>query len=104
MKQLRAMRRQIQIQPALLQIFSFALVRCVAQTVSHFPAKVGEALRVERGVALALMRREIHDDQVKFLWCRLPLDENKILVRRISRPRFVWSENFPIAATDSRLA
>ena len=48
------------------------------------------------------MRRKIHDDQIKFIWRRLPLNKDKVLPCGISRPGFPRTKNFSFTAIDGR--
>lgn len=100
MKQLRAMRRHVEIQAAFLQIVSLAFVCFVTESVTHLPSGTDELREAQRRVALGLMRCKVYDDQIKFVWFRLPLNENKILLRRISPPGFMWAKKFSFAAAD----
>ena len=65
MEQLRAVFGQIQVKSVVLQICAVSLVFFIAQQIFQPPVAGVEALDGQRDKALAAVRRQIHNDEIK---------------------------------------
>ena len=103
MKQLCAVRRQVQIEAVFLQADPVALMRFTAQQVVHLPGVVHQFRRGERHAALAAVRREVHHDEIEIRRSHLPLHGDKILRRGIFRPGRGGVKRFAFSMPNGRL-
>ena len=104
MKQLRAVRRQVEIQATLDEFLAVAFVDLVAQQISQLPIVRGYIRNTQRHVTLARVRRDVNDGQIEDRSLALPLNHDQVPVRRVAVPRFSWRKQSPFGTTNGSLS
>ena len=76
MEQLSAVGREIKVEALGLKIVTGTLVALRPQEIFHDPGTCGQLRNGQRYIALATMRSQIHDHQIKLWRLLLPLHDD----------------------------
>src|SRR5437762_2270038 len=99
MKQLRAVRREVEVKSLLLQVVAETFVSLLAEQIPHAPVVKREFLDLQRHITLAAMRGEVHDRQIEGPTLGAPLDNDELFRRRIARPGGTRAQQFAFATS-----